>query len=205
MRSWDREHIIGKDKLLYRAIKGRQDQLHYFSWTARHRQDDAGEGHCQYHQCGISADQCHGSGQKGHGRSGGKGRRNCRECIGKRTILFIDEIHRFNKGQQDYLLRMWRTVRSSSLVQPQRNPYFEVNGALISRSVIFELKPIPRGSHQRTFEKAVYDTDRGMGAYNGTIDEGCPRFSGRYLRQAMPDMPLNAIELGIMTTRTEDG
>ena len=117
----------------------------------------------------------------------------------KRTILFIDEIHRFNKGQQDYLLPYVEDGTIILIGATTENPYFEVNGALISRSVIFELKPIPREAIKELLKKAVYDTDRGMGAYNGTIDEDALDFladiSGGDARHA-----LNAIELGIMTT-----
>ena len=116
----------------------------------------------------------------------------------KRTILFIDEIHRFNKGQQDYLLPYVEDGTIILIGATTENPYFEVNGALISRSVIFELKPIPREAIKELLKKAVYDTDRGMGAYNGTIDEDALDFladiSGGDARHA-----LNAIELGIMT------
>ena len=114
-------------------------------------------------------------------------------------ILFIDEIHRFNKGQQDYLLPYVEDGTIILIGATTENPYFEVNGALISRSVIFELKPIPREAIKELLKKAVYDTDRGMGAYNGTIDEDALDFladiSGGDARHA-----LNAIELGIMTT-----
>ena len=85
------------------------------------------------------------------------------------------------------------------------NPYFEVNGALISRSIVFELKPIPAQAVKELLRKAVYDKDRGMGAYNAVIDEEALDFlaelSGGDARHA-----LNAIELGVMTTaRSEDG
>ena len=120
----------------------------------------------------------------------------------KRTILFIDEIHRFNKGQQDYLLPYVEDGTIILIGATTENPYFEVNGALISRSVIFELKPIPRKAIKELLKKAVYDTDRGMGAYNGTIDEDALDFladiSGGDARHA-----LNAIELGIMTTEPD--
>ena len=124
---------------------------------------------------------------------------------GKRTILFIDEIHRFNKAQQDYLLPF---VEDGTLVligATTENPYFEVNGALLSRSVIFELKPIPLEAVRELLKKAVYDTDRGMGTYDAVIDEDALDFladvSGGDARHA-----LNAIELGIMSTaRGQDG
>ena len=122
-----------------------------------------------------------------------------RRVYGEGTLLFIDEIHRFNKGQQDYLLPYVEDGTIILIGATTENPYFEVNGALISRSVIFELKPIPKEAIKELLKKAVYDTDRGMGAYNGTIDEDALDFladiSGGDARHA-----LNAIELGIMTT-----
>lgn len=124
---------------------------------------------------------------------------------GKRTILFIDEIHRFNKSQQDYLLPFVEDGTLILIGATTENPYFEVNGALISRSIVFELKPIPAQAVKELLRKAVYDKDRGMGSYNAMIDEEALDFlaelSGGDARHA-----LNAIELGIMTTqRSEDG
>ncbi|MDE7287447.1 MAG: replication-associated recombination protein A, partial [Lachnospiraceae bacterium] len=124
---------------------------------------------------------------------------------GKRTILFIDEIHRFNKGQQDYLLPFVEDGTIILIGATTENPYFEVNSALISRSVIFELKPLSREDIKALLHRAVYDAEKGMGAYDAVIDEDAMAFladvSGGDARHA-----LNAIELGIMTTnRSEDG
>ncbi len=124
---------------------------------------------------------------------------------GKRTILFIDEIHRFNKAQQDYLLPFVEDGTVILIGATTETPYFEVNGALLSRSVIFELKPIPMEAVRDLLRKAVYDKDRGMGAYDAVIDEDALDFladvSGGDARHA-----LNAIELGIMSTeRSRDG
>ena len=124
---------------------------------------------------------------------------------GKRTILFIDEIHRFNKSQQDYLLPFVEDGTLILIGATTENPYFEVNGALISRSIIFELKPIPVEGVKELIRKAVYDSERGMGAYDAVIEEDALDFladlSGGDARHA-----LNAVELGIMTTeRSGDG
>ena len=124
---------------------------------------------------------------------------------GKRTILFIDEIHRFNKGQQDYLLPFVEDGTIILIGATTENPYFEVNSALISRSVIFELKPLSREDIKELLRRAVYDTEKGMGAYDAVIEEDAMEFladlSGGDARHA-----LNAIELGVMTTnRSEDG
>ena len=124
---------------------------------------------------------------------------------GKRTILFIDEIHRFNKSQQDYLLPFVEDGTIILIGATTENPYFEVNGALISRSVIFELKPLDKEDIKQLIHRAVYDKEKGMGAFDAVIDEDALEFladlSGGDARHA-----LNAIELGVMTTdRSEDG
>ena len=122
-----------------------------------------------------------------------------------KTILFIDEIHRFNKSQQDYLLPFVEDGTIILIGATTENPYFEVNGALISRSIIFELKPICQEDIKELLKIAVTDTERGMGSYGATIDEDALDFladlSGGDARHA-----LNALELGIMTTqRAQDG
>ena len=124
---------------------------------------------------------------------------------GKKTILFIDEIHRFNKGQQDYLLPFVEDGTIILIGATTENPYFEVNGALISRSSVFELKPLDKEDIKVLLKRAVYDTEKGMGTYHGEIDENALEFlsdiSGGDARNA-----LNAVELGILTTpRSEDG
>ena len=123
----------------------------------------------------------------------------------KRTILFIDEIHRFNKGQQDYLLPFVEDGTIVLIGATTENPYFEVNGALISRSIIFELKPLEKEDIKELLHRAVYDKEKGMGSFDAEIDEDALEFladlSGGDARHA-----LNAIELGVMTTdRSADG
>ena len=76
---------------------------------------------------------------------------------GKKTILFIDEIHRFNKGQQDYLLPFVEDGTIILIGATTENPYFEVNGALLSRSVIFELKPLGKEDIKELLRRAVYN------------------------------------------------
>ena len=120
----------------------------------------------------------------------------------RKTILFIDEIHRFNKGQQDYLLPFVEDGTVILIGATTENPYFEVNGALLSRSMIFELKPLSAENIRTLIERAVYDNDKGMGAYNAYIDKDAEEFladmAGGDARRA-----LNAIELGIMSTSPE--
>ena len=88
---------------------------------------------------------------------------------GKKTILFVDEIHRFNKGQQDYLLPFVEDGTLILIGATTENPYFEVNGALISRSIIFELKPIEKEDIKTLLKRAVYDKEKGMGSFDAEI------------------------------------
>jgi len=121
----------------------------------------------------------------------------------RKTILFIDEIHRFNKGQQDYLLPFVEDGTVTLIGATTENPYFEVNGALISRSMIFELKPLSREDVIKLLKTAVTDTERGMGAYNPYADnealELIADISGGDARHA-----LNALELSILTTDPDE-
>ena len=192
------EHIIGKDKLLYRAIKADKISSIIFygpPGTGKTTLAKVIANTTSAEFCQINATV---AGKKDMEEVVAKAK-ELQGMYGKRTILFIDEIHRFNKGQQDYLLPYVEDGTIILIGATTENPYFEVNGALISRSVIFELKPIPREAIKELLKKAVYDTDRGMGAYNGTIDDDALEFladiSGGDARHA-----LNAIELGIMTT-----
>ncbi len=121
----------------------------------------------------------------------------------QKTILFVDEIHRFNKGQQDYLLPFVEDGTVTLIGATTENPYFEVNGALISRSMIFELKPLSMDNIVSLLKTAVTDEERGMAAYNPYIDEDAIDFiadvAGGDARHA-----LNALELAILTTKPDD-
>ncbi|HIV17124.1 MAG TPA: replication-associated recombination protein A [Candidatus Alectryocaccobium stercorigallinarum] len=117
----------------------------------------------------------------------------------KKTIMFIDEIHRFNKAQQDYLLPFVENGTVILIGATTENPYFEVNGALLSRSIIFELKPLEKEDIKALLKRAVSDSVKGMGSYNAEIDEEALDFladmAGGDARAA-----LNALELGVLTT-----
>lgn len=198
------QHIIGKDKLLYRAIKA--DKLSSIIFYG-----PPGTGKTTLAR--VIANTTSAEFTQINATVAGK--KDMEEVVkaakdrmgmyGKKTILFIDEIHRFNKGQQDYLLPFVEDGTLILIGATTENPYFEVNGALISRSVIFELKPLEKEDVKTLLRRAVYDRDRGMGAYEAQIDEDALDFlaeiAGGDARHA-----LNAIELGIMTTsRGEDG
>lgn len=197
-------HIIGKDKLLYRAIKA--DKLGSVIFYG-----PPGTGKTTLAK--VIANTTSAEFTQLNATVAGKkdmeeivsGAKNRLGMYGKKTILFVDEIHRFNKGQQDYLLPF---VEDGTLVligATTENPYFEVNGALISRSLIFELRPLEKEDIKTLLKRAVYDERKGMGSFGAEIDEDALEFladiSGGDARNA-----LNAIELGILTTkRSEDG
>ena len=193
------EHIIGKDKLLYRAIKADKISSVIFygppgTGKTTLARVIAGTTSAEFTQINATS-----SGKKDMEDVVEKARET-RGMYGRRTILFIDEIHRFNKAQQDYLLPFVEDGTVILIGATTENPYFEVNGALLSRSIIFELKPIPMEAVRELLKKAVYDADRGMGAYDAVIDEEALDFladvSGGDARHA-----LNAVELAVMSTR----
>lgn len=123
----------------------------------------------------------------------------------RRTILFIDEIHRFNKGQQDALLPFVEDGTIILIGATTENPYFEVNKALLSRSVIFELKPLAPSDIEKIIKRALSDKENGMGSYNATIDDDALRFICD-ISNGDARVALNAIELAVLTTeRSENG
>lgn len=198
------EHIIGKDKLLYRAIKADKISSVIFYGPPGTGKTTLAKVIANTTSAEFTQINATVAGKKDMEEVVAKAK-ELQGMYGKRTILFIDEIHRFNKSQQDYLLPFVEDGTIILIGATTENPYFEVNGALISRSIIFELKPIPREAIKELLKKAVYDTNRGMGSYDAEIDEDALDFladiSGGDARHA-----LNAVELGIMTTnRSEDG
>lgn len=198
------QHIIGKDKLLYRAIKAdKLSSLIFYGPPGTGKTTlakvIANTTSAEFTQINATV-----AGKKDMEEVIGKAK-DTQGMYGKKTILFIDEIHRFNKGQQDYLLPFVEDGTIILIGATTENPYFEVNSALISRSVIFELKPLSREDIKKLIQRAVYDEKKGMGAYGAQVSEEAMEFladiAGGDARHA-----LNAIELGIMTTnRSEDG
>lgn len=192
------EHIIGKDKLLYRAIRADKISSIIFYGPPGTGKTTLAKVIANTTSAEFTQINATVAGKKDMEEVVAKAK-DLQGMYGKRTILFIDEIHRFNKSQQDYLLPFVEDGTLILIGATTENPYFEVNGALISRSVIFELKPIPPEAIKELIRKAVYDSDRGMGAYDAVIDDAAVDFlaelSGGDARHA-----LNAVELGIMTT-----
>ena len=198
------KHIIGEDKLLYRAIKAdKLGSLIFYGPPGTGKTTlakvIAGTTSAEFTQLNATV----------------AGKKDMEEIVrqakdrmgmyGKKTILFVDEIHRFNKGQQDYLLPFVEDGTLILIGATTENPYFEVNSALISRSMIFELKPLEKEDIKTLLKRAVYDKNKGMGSFDAEIEEDALEFladlSGGDARNA-----LNAIELGILTTkRGEDG
>ncbi len=198
------EHIVGKGKLLYRAIKADKLSSVIFYGPPGTGKTTLARVIANTTSAEFTQINATSAGKKDMEEVVAKAK-DSRGMYGRRTILFIDEIHRFNKGQQDYLLPFVEDGTVILIGATTENPYFEVNGALLSRSVIFELKPIPVEAVKELIRKAVCDEDRGMGVYNAVIEEDALDFlaelSGGDARHA-----LNAVELGIMTTeRAEDG
>jgi len=198
------QHIVGKDKLLYRAIKADKLSSIIFygppgtgkTTLARVIANTTSADFCQINATVAGKKDMEDVVEKAKNNLG---------MYARKTILFVDEIHRFNKGQQDYLLPYVEDGTVILIGATTENPYFEVNGALISRSIIFELKPLTKDDIKEILKRAVYDKERGMGSYKAQIDDDALEFladiSNGDARNA-----LNAIELGILTTdRSQDG
>ncbi len=198
------QHIIGEDKLLYRAIKADKLSSIIFYGPPGTGKTTLAKVIANTTSAEFTQINATVAGKKDMEEVVEKAK-DTQGMYGKKTILFIDEIHRFNKGQQDYLLPFVEDGTLILIGATTENPYFEVNGALISRSIVFELKPLEKDDIKKLLQKAVYDKDKGLGAYDAEIEEDALEFlaelSGGDARHA-----LNAIELGIMTTsRGEDG
>lgn len=198
------QHIIGRDKLLYRAIKADKISSIIFYGPPGTGKTTLAKVIANTTRAEFTQINATVAGKKDM-EEVVKAAKDCLGMYGKRTILFVDEIHRFNKGQQDYLLPFVEDGTLILIGATTENPYFEVNGALLSRSVIFELKPLEKQDVRTLIERAVYDKERGMGAYDAVIDEEAEEFladmAGGDARAA-----LNAIELGVLTTgRSADG
>ena len=198
------KHIIGRDKMLYRAIQA--DKLSSLilygppgTGKTTLAQVIAGTTKGEFTQINATV-----SGKKDMEEIV-KQAKELQGMYGRRTILFIDEIHRFNKAQQDYLLPFVEDGTIILIGATTENPYFEVNGALLSRSVIFELKPLEKEDIEELLRRAVTDEIKGLGSFRAQLSEDAMHFladmAGGDARAA-----LNAIELAVLTTeRSADG
>lgn len=193
------QHIIGKDKLLYRAIKA--DKLSSIIFYGPPGTGKTTLAKVIAHT--TSAEFCQMNATTAGKKDMEEVVKGAKDRLGmyrKKTILFVDEIHRFNKGQQDYLLPFVEDGTLILIGATTENPYFEVNGALLSRSVIFELKPLEKEDIRLLLRRAVQDEKKGLGAYGAVLDEDAEEFladiSGGDARAA-----LNALELGVLSTK----
>ena len=198
------QHILGKDKLLYRAIKA--DKLSSIILYG-----PPGTGKTTIAR--VIANRTKAAFTQMNATVAGKKdmeqvvaeAKDRRGMYGQKTILFVDEIHRFNKGQQDYLLPFVEDGTVVLIGATTENPYFEVNSALISRSVIFRLEPLSKADIAALLRRAVDDVEKGMGAYHAEISEDALEFLAD-MSNGDARTALNAVELGILTTEpSEDG
>ncbi|MDC7301325.1 replication-associated recombination protein A [Agathobacter ruminis] len=198
------QHIVGKDKLLYRAIKA--DKLSSIIFYG-----PPGTGKTTLAK--VIANTTSAEFMQINATSAGK--KDMEEVVaqakdnqgmyGRKTILFIDEIHRFNKGQQDYLLPFVEDGTIILIGATTENPYFEVNSALLSRSVIFELQKLSADDLKELILRAINDTEKGLGSFHATIDDDALEFLAN-VANGDARAVLTAVELGVLTTeRSEDG
>lgn len=196
------EHIVGEGRLLYRAIKA--DRISSIIFYG-----PPGTGKTTLARVIANSTKSEFT-QLNATTSGVKDIKEVVESAkdrfgmtGKRTILFIDEIHRFNKSQQDSLLPYVEDGTIILIGATTENPYFEVNKALVSRSIIFELKPLSKDNIKTIIKRGISDEERGMGIYNGSITEDALDFIAD-VSNGDARTALNAIELAILTTPKND-
>ncbi len=199
------EHIIGRDRLLYRAIYA--DKLSSIIFYGPPGTGKTTLAKVIAHTTSAIFTQINATsaGKKDMEEVVAQAKDN-RGMYGKKTILFIDEIHRFNKGQQDYLLPFVEDGTVILIGATTENPYFEVNGALLSRSIIFELKPLSKENIRVLLRRAVTDCEKGMGSYHATLEPEAEEFLAD-VSNGDARAALSAIELGVLTTEPskEDG
>ena len=192
------KHIIGKDKLLYRAIKAdKLGSVIFYGPPGTGKTTlakvIAGTTSARFEQINATT-----AGKKDM-EDAVKEAKDALGMYGKKTILFVDEIHRFNKSQQDYLLPYVEDGTVTLIGATTENPYFEVNNALLSRSRIFELKPLDAQDIKELILRAVYDEKKGMGMYRADITEEAAAFLAD-VANGDARAALNAVELGVLTT-----
>ena len=196
------QHIIGKGRLLYRAIKADKLRSIIFYGPPGTGKTTLAKVIANTTSAAFTQINATVAGKKDMEQVVAQAKEHL-GMYGKRTIMFVDEIHRFNKGQQDYLLPFVEDGTLTRIGATTENPYFEVNGALLSRSVIFELKPLEKEDILTLLHRAVTDEERGLGLYKPILDEDAADFladvAGGDARAA-----LNAIELGVLTTDPDE-
>lgn len=192
------QHIIGKDKLLYRAIMADKISSIIFYGPPGTGKTTLAKVIANTTSAEFTSINATAAGKKDMEQVV-ENAKNIRGMYGKKTILFIDEIHRFNKGQQDYLLPFVEDGTVILIGATTENPYFEVNGALLSRSIIFELKPLSQDDIKTLIRRALTDSAKGLGSYGAVIDEDALDFLSD-MANGDARSALTAIELGVLTT-----
>lgn len=192
------QHIIGKDKLLYRAIMADKISSIIFYGPPGIGKTTLAKVIAHTTSAEFTSINATAAGKKDMEQVV-ENAKNMRGMYGKKTILFIDEIHRFNKGQQDYLLPFVEDGTIILVGATTENPYFEVNGALLSRSIIFELKPLSQDDIKKLLLRALQDQEKGLGSYGATIDDDALDFLSD-MANGDARSALTAIELGVLTT-----
>ena len=192
------QHIIGKDKLLYRAIMADKISSIIFYGPPGTGKTTLAKVIAHTTSAEFTSINATAAGKKDMEQVV-ENAKNMRGMYGKKTILFIDEIHRFNKGQQDYLLPFVEDGTIILVGATTENPYFEVNGALLSRSIIFELKPLSQDDINKLLLRALQDQEKGLGSYGATIDDDALDFLSD-MANGDARSALTAIELGVLTT-----
>jgi putative ATPase len=192
------EHIIGKGRMLYRAIMADKLSSLIFYGPAGTGKTTLASVIAHTSSCEFVQINATTSGKKDMEKAVEDAKVRL-SMYGRRTIMFIDEIHRFNKAQQDFLLPHVENGTVILIGATTENPYFEVNGALLSRSIVFEFKPLTKDDIKKLLKRAILDEVKGMGSYNADIDDDALDFladmAGGDARAA-----LNALELGVLTT-----
>ena len=197
-------HIIGRNRLLYRAILADQISSLIFYGPPGTGKTTLAKVIANTTSASFVQMNATTSGKKDMEKAVAQARDNL-GMFGRKTLLFIDEIHRFNKAQQDYLLPYVEDGTVVLIGATTENPYFEVNSALISRSMVFHLEPLSTEDIKGLLERAAADEERGLGLYHVDVTEEALYFlaemAGGDARTA-----LNALELGTLTTSPgEDG
>lgn len=198
------EHIVGKNKLLYRAIKS--DRLRSVLFYG-----PPGTGKTTLAKVIANTTKSEFL-QLNATTSGIKDIKEtivkAQDSFGmyqKKTILFIDEIHRFNKTQQDALLPHVEDGTIILIGATTENPYFEVNPALVSRSIVFQLQKLTQKDIALIIKKALMDTEKGLGMYHAEIEEDALHFLAD-ISNGDARTALNAIELAVLTSdKDKDG
>lgn len=196
------QHIIGKDKLLYRAIMADKLSSIIFYGPPGTGKTTLAQVIANTTSAKFTSINATAAGKKDMEEVVSAAKDNM-GMYGQKTILFIDEIHRFNKGQQDYLLPFVEDGTIILIGATTENPYFEVNGALLSRSIIFELKSLTQEDIKTLLLRALSDKDRGLGAYEATIDDDALDFLSD-VANGDARAALTAIELGVLTTAPDE-